>query len=93
MQFSGTFTFCRQHLHTIVMALLASEFPFLVPLHPERGLSPRRSVQLVDAPPGKGSKFVFDPTGAVAAFLSRVSLPLKVIGVAGAFRSVSASPH
>jgi hypothetical protein len=96
VQLDNTFFFPMIHFfcnRLMAAAHLAEEFPFLVPQRAVGALSPRRAVQLVEAPPGKGSKFVFDPTGAVAAFLSRVSLPLKVIGVAGTFRSVSASPH
>ena len=71
---------------TSPMARLSDKYDFLIPMHPEVASSPRRAVQLVDAPIGRDARFVYDPTGAVTAFLSKNTKPLKVIGVAGTFR-------
>ena len=96
LQFSWlcTFTSLPQHLNTpkhtspftSPMARLSDKYEFLIPMHPEVASSPRRAVQLVDAPIGRDARFVYDPTGAVTAFLSKNTKPLKVIGVAGTFR-------
>jgi hypothetical protein len=82
----NTFTHKHTSPFTSPMARLSDKYEFLIPMHPEVASSPRRAVQLVDAPIGRDARFVYDPTGAVTAFLSKNTKPLKVIGVAGTFR-------
>jgi hypothetical protein len=61
-------------------------FDFVVPRHDAAALTtPRRAVQLVDAPLGSPA-FVYDPSGQVQPYLSTVVKPVKVVAVAGTYR-------